>query len=240
MPPADILVLLAAAVLIGALVQGVVGLGLGLVGAPAITLLAPELMPGTILFLACVLPFFTLAREWSATDWWGLRWAFIGRIPATAVGAWAVSVVSDRTLAIMVGAVVLAAVVLTVRTVRLPMRPSVLVGAGVISGVTGTATSIGGPPLALVYQRALGAQVRATLAMYFVVGAAASLAGLAVAGDLTVDQGWAALWLAVPMVIGFGLSGPVRRRVDGGGLRAGVLVVCAMSAVALLLRGVVG
>lgn len=240
MPSAEIVVIIAAAIFVGSLVQGVVGLGIGLVGAPVTTLVAPELMPGTILWLAVVLPVFTLAREWRAIDWWGLRWAFLGRMPATVVGAWIVSVVSARVLGVMVATMILIAVLLTVRTIRLPMKASVLVGAGVVSGVTGTATSIGGPPMALLYQRELGPRVRATLATYFIVGAGASLVGLAVVGELTWDQTVSASWLVLPMVIGFAVSGPIRRRVDGGGIRAAVLVVCAASALVVLIRSLVG
>ena len=240
MPSTEIVLLIAAAIFVGSLVQGAVGLGIGLVGAPVLTLVAPELMPGTILWLATVLPVFTLAREWRAIDWWGLRWAFLGRIPATAVGAWIVSVVSAQALGIMVGVMILAAVVLTVRTVRLPMWAPVLVGAGVVSGVTGTATSIGGPPLALLYQRELGPRVRSTLAAYFVVGAGASLIGLAFVGALTMAQTVTAWWLALPMAAGFAMSGPVRRVIDGDRLRIAVLGVCAASALAVLVRSLFG
>lgn len=240
MPSTEILVVLAAAVLVGALVQGTVGLGLGLVGAPVTTLFAPDLMPGAILILAVVLPVFTLTREWADIDWWGLRWVFLGRLPATVAGAWIVSVVSVRGLGVMVSVVILVAVVLTAWTVRLPISPSTLVVSGVVSGVAGTATSIGGPPLALLYQRELGPRVRATLAMSFVVGALASLAGLAAVGSLTADQGVAALWLALPMVAGHLVSGPVRRRIDRRGLRVAVLAVSATSALVLLARSVTG
>ena len=240
MPPIEIALLIAAAIFIGSLVQGAVGLGLGLVGAPALTLLTPELMPGTILWLSAVLPVFTLAREWRAIDWWGLRWALLGRMPATVVGAWIVTAVSARMLGVLVAVVILTAVLLTLRTVRLPMRVSLLVGAGVISGVTGTATSIGGPPLALLYQHELGPRVRSTLATYFVVGAGASLVGLAVVGELTMAQTTTAGWLVLPMAAGFASSGPVRRRVDGDRLRVAVLSVCAASALVVLVRSLVG
>lgn len=60
---------------------------------------------------------------------------------------------------------VLVAVALTGRVVRVPRRPGPLVGAGVVSRVTGTATSIGGSPLALMYQHESGPRVRATLAV---------------------------------------------------------------------------
>ena len=59
------------AVLAGAVVQAVVGLGIGLVAAPVITLLAPQLMPGVLISLAFVLPMITLAEERRDIDWHG-------------------------------------------------------------------------------------------------------------------------------------------------------------------------
>ncbi|HEY7045362.1 MAG TPA: sulfite exporter TauE/SafE family protein, partial [Nocardioidaceae bacterium] len=54
---------LALAVFTGATVQGLVGLGIGLVAAPVTTLLEPSLMPALLLWLAFVMPVVTLARE---------------------------------------------------------------------------------------------------------------------------------------------------------------------------------
>jgi len=230
----------AVAVAVGALVQGAVGLGLGLVAAPVVTLLDPGLMPGVMIWLATAYPLLTLSTEWRATDWRGLRWAFAGRVPGTALGVVVVGLVSARLLGVLVGVMVLGAVLLTRLVVRLPMRPSVLVGAGVVSGVTGTATSIGGPPLALVYQHVSGERLRATMAAYFLGGGLLSLGGLGLGGELRSSQALTAVALAPFMLAGFALGGPVRRHVDAGRTRAAVLVVCALSAVALLFRSLVG
>ena len=231
---------LAVAVTMGGLVQGAVGLGLGLVAAPVATLVHPSLMPGVMLWLAAAYPLLTLAREGRATDWRGLRWAFLGRLPGTVIGVAVVAVVSARLLSFLVGLTVLVAVLLTWRVVSLPMRRGVLLGAGLVSGVMGTATSIGGPPLALVYQHVTGARLRATMATYFAIGALLSLLGLAVVGELdAVDSLWA-LALAPFLVLGFLLADTVRRHVDAGRTRAAVLSVCAASAVALVVRSAFG
>ncbi len=240
MPPIDVMIVLAVAVFLGAAVQGAIGLGLGLLAAPVAALLAPELVPGTLLWLSMLLPVFTLAREWGHVDWWGLRWAFLGRVPATVLGAWIVSVSSPRVLSVAVGLVILVAVVLTVRTIRLPMRRGVLVAAGAVSGISGTATSIGGPPLALVYQSELGPRVRSTLAVYFFLGAGFSLLALAVVGELDRTETTTALWLTPALVAGFVAASALRRFVDGGRLRLAVMAVCTLSAVTLIVRSLAG
>jgi uncharacterized protein len=231
---------LAVAVTAGGVVQGAVGLGLGLVAAPVAALVDPELMPGVMLWLAAAYPLLTLLREGRATDWHGLTWAFAGRLPGTVLGVVVVSAVSARLLGLIVGVIVLVAVVLTWQVVTLPMRRGVLVGAGIVSGVTGTATSIGGPPLALVYQHVTGPRLRATMATYFFGGALLSLLGLAVVGELDAADGAWALALAPFLVLGFLLAETVRRHVDAGRTRAAVLVVCAASALALVVRSAFG
>ncbi len=235
-PSAGVLALLALAVTAGALVQGSVGLGLALVAAPVAMLVAPSLMPGLLVCLACAYPVFTLAREWRDADWRGLAWAFAGRLPATVLGAWIISVVSVWTLGVLVGAMVVVTVLLTVRLVRLPLRGGSLAGAGVVAGISGTATSIDGPPLALVYQHEPGPRVRATLAFFFLGGGLLSLAGLAAVGELRTQQAATALALAPCLALGFALSVLVQRHVDAGRTRVAVLTVCTVSALALIGR----
>lgn len=231
---------LAAALFVGASLQGVVGLGLGLVLAPVIGLTEPELLPGLALWLALVYPLLTLTRDWRHADRSGLAWALGARVPGTVAGVWLVTVTPTRMLNVLVGSVVLAAVVLTARSLRLRLNRPTLLGAGFVSGVTGTATSIGGPPLALVYQREAPDVLRATLGVYFVVGAAFSLLGLGVSGEMTVQEFQLFLLLTPVLVLGFLVSGPMRARLDRTHVRRFLLTVCAASATLLILRSVFG
>lgn len=234
------LVVVLLAIVLGAFVQSTVGIGLGLVAAPVVTLAAPQLMPGGMLMVVVLLPIVTLARERDEIDWGGLRWAFPARVVGTAVGVWVVASVDDRQLGIAVGAMVLAAVLLTARTVVIPVNRGTLSGAGFVSGVTGTASSIGGPPLALLLQRRSPRQIRTTLAVYFLLGSLLSLVGLAWAGELTVDEAWFALAAVPALVLGFVVSGPLRRRLPAHVVRPLVLLVSGASAVALIVRSTVG
>lgn len=240
MPGLWILAVLAFAVVIGATVQGTVGLGLGLVAAPVTSLTAPSLVPGVLLWLAAAYPVLTLAREWRDVDWPGLAWALPARVVGTVGGVYVVAVASPRALGVGISLMVLLGVALTVRAVKVPVTRGSLIGAGLISGVSGTATSIGGPPFALLYQRRAGAQVRATMAAYFLVGALLSLAGLALAGEADSEDAVVALALVPCLLVGFAISGPLRRHVDAGRTRNAVLLVCATSATALLVRSLAG
>ncbi len=234
------LLLVALALLAGATVQSLVGLGLGLVAAPVITLVEPRLMPELMLWLAFTLPLVTLAGERQDIDWGGLGWSLPTRVLGTVGGVAAVAAVSGSTLGVLVSVMVLTAVLLTWRAVVLPpTRPS-LMAAGLVSGFAGTATSIGGPPMAILYQHRPARQIRTTLAVYFVAGAALSLTGLAVAGQL--HRGTALLALAlVPVLVVGGLLGIwLRPRISEARVRPAVLLVCGSSAVVLLVRSLLG
>lgn len=229
-----------AAVVLGAAVQGSVGLGLGLLAAPVFALMDPTLVPGTILLTTSVLPMLTSLRERHAVDWRGLGFALVGRAPGTAVGVWIVATQPASTTAVVVAVVVLGAVALSVTAWEARPTPRALVAAGVISGVGGTATSIGGPPVALLYQRSDGPTLRATMGMYFLVGNVTSVLALAVAGEVAMRDVTRAAMLLPFLLVGLVLSGPLRRHVDGSRLRVAVLGVSAGSAVLLLVRTLVG
>ena len=97
-----------------------------------------------------------------------------------------------------------------------------------------------GPPLAILYQHHPPRVLRPTLAAYFVAGAARSLLGLGLVGELRLDVLLLALLLCPLLLVGITLSVPVRRRMPGEAVRTAVLVVCAASALALLVRSLVG
>ncbi len=222
------------AVFLGAVVQGSVGFGLGLVGVPVLTMLDPAVMPGAMQVVNMTLPLFTLAVEWRRVDWRGLGFALLGRLPGSVVGAVIVVYVSIHALSVFVAVMVLAAVGLTARAVSLPRNGVTITSAGFVSGITGTATGIGGPPVALVYQTAKGPQIRATLAMFFFLGAAQSIVILALVDHLPARALTTGAALLVPMILGFLVSGPLRRHLDQGKVRVAILAVAAASALGLI------
>jgi uncharacterized membrane protein YfcA len=181
-----------------------------------------------------------LAREALHTDWPGVSWALTGRVAGTAGGIWVLAAVSLRALGIVVGTMVLAVVALSIREAVVPRNRVTLVTAGVISGVTGTATSIGGPPVALLYQRESGPRVRATLSVYFAIGNSVALAALAVTGHLPGRDVIAGLVFTGCAVAGFTVAAGLRRFLDAGRTRAAVLAAAAGSALVLIAHSILG
>ena len=236
-PTATVLAI-ALVVVVGALVQTLVGLGLGLVSAPLVTLLDPALMPELPLLLAAVLPLVTLVESHDQIDWRGLAWVLPARVPGTALGIALLAWFSERALGIAVAVMVLTAVALTGRAVVVPTTRGALGAAGFVSGTTGTTTSIGGPPVALLYQHRPPEQIRSTLAVFFVVGALLSLGGIGLAGRLDGRTVLLGLLLTPCLLVGAWAGARLRPLLPVGGTRYAVLALCALSALVLLVRSV--
>jgi uncharacterized membrane protein YfcA len=231
-------VLIGLVAMLGAYVQAVVGLGIGLVTAPVVALVAPELVPVLPLWLALLISGLNLLGEHEHIDWRSTAWSLPARVPGTFVGAWLVASFSEQQIGVALALMVLLAVGLTIHTVEVPVTPATLGLAGFVAGTTGTATSIGGPPIALLYQHGIPQVVRATLSVFFFGGVILSLTGLALSGSLGSEPSLLALVMSPGVLLGYVVGRRSRRLVDGPWFRRGVLVVCTLSAVALLVRSV--
>jgi uncharacterized membrane protein YfcA len=226
-------------VTLGAYVQAVVGLGLGLLAAPVVALVAPPMVPVLTLWLALLISGLNLVDEHEHVDWRSTAWSLPARVPGTVLGAWLVASFTEEQIGVALAVMVLLAVALTVHTVEVPLNPATLATAGFVAGATGTATSVGGPPIALLYQRGNPQVVRATLSVFFFVGVILSLGGLGITGSLDREPSALALAMSPGVVLGYVVGRRTRGLVDGDAFRWGVLVVCTLSALVLLVRSVV-
>jgi uncharacterized protein len=221
---------------VGSMIQGSIGFGVNVVAGPILVLIDPSLIPGPAVVCALLLTGLVAWRERKDMDLRALRWAFVGRIPATVIAAWAVSRLPERGVAIALGATVLGAVAISLGGFRFRPTPATLVGAGLASGVMGTIAAIGGPPMALVYQDEPGPKIRATLSGFFVVGALLSLGSLAAVGRFGTDELLASGVLVPGTLLGFWLSRWTGGLFDRGFIRPAVLGLCAVAAVGAIVH----
>jgi uncharacterized membrane protein YfcA len=226
-------------VAVGASIQGVMGFGLGLIGAPILALLDPDLVPGPLLFAVLPLTVLVARRERGALDFHGVRWALVGRLPGTIVGSLAIAALPEGPLAVMLGGLVLVAVAISLAGWHVRPTTGTLLTAGAVSGFMGTATSIGGPPMALLYQRQSGPELRATLAAYFVVGGVISLTVLSLAGEFAGAELRAGVILLPGVLAGFAGSAALGRFIDRGHTRTAVLGFSAAASIALIVQQLV-
>lgn len=226
------------AVFVGSAVQGAAGFGLGLIAAPILLLLDPRWVPGPVMASGVALTVLVAYRERGDIDYLGLRFAFIGRTIGTIAAAALLTVVSASAFDFIFASLVLLAVVLSMLGLQISPTPGHATSAGLLSGFMGTISSIGGPPLALLYQREGGARLRATLSALFVIGALISVAALAVIGRFGIVELWLTAFLVPAGVLGFVAAGWLRGLVDHAGVRPLVLALSAASAIVVLIRAI--
>ena len=223
---------------IGAFVQGSVGFGHNLIAAPVLALVDERFVPGPAIAAATVLTALMAVRDRRGLHLGEIRTALIGRIPATILAAATVALLPPTPLAVLFAVLVLVAVALTAMRPHLRPTPRTLLVAGGLSGYMGTATSIGGPPMAMLYANEEGRRMRGTLAGYFLVGSVFSVAALAATGSFGLTEVGLSLVAAPGVVLGFLVSASGARRLDAGHTRPAILTVSALAAVSVLAKTV--
>jgi uncharacterized membrane protein YfcA len=225
-----------AGVTLGAMLQVSIGFGLGMIAAPVLAIVDASLVPAVNLVLACCVTAAVLVQDGASLDVRGAGWALAGRVPGVVAGTLLVTLLPGRVLALLVVAAVFAGVAVTVYGFRpRPTRPAVVV-AGAMSGLMGTATSIGGAPMAMVWAHFAGPRLRSTMGAFFLVGSAMSLAALALAGSVRVDDLWYSLLLVPAAALGFLLARPVGRRLDVRRTRIAAMALSVTGAAVLAVR----
>ena len=228
------LVFISIAVFVAAFIQGSTSIGFALITAPVIGILQPALLPVCVLVLMLPLNFYVLWRERRAVDRFGASWITGGRILGTADGLWVLAALSVNHLSIFVGVSTIAAALATLLMPAFSPSRHIFVAAGLVTGVTETATGIGGPPLALIYQHKPVSVMRSTLALCFLVGQLVSLMTLLVAGRISMLQITAVALLLPALLAGAVLSHFVHHRISNRVLRAFVHVFSITSGLVLL------
>ena len=235
MSPGEILTVVLT-VLFGATLQGSVGFGMGLLASPILILIDPGFVPGPILLSTTVLTVLLVYRERTAIDFHGIQWAMVGRLVGTVLASAILLVVSADQLVLLIGVFILSAVGMSLSGFRFdPIRP-VLVVAGMLSGLLGTIASVGGPPMALVYQHAAGARIRSTMSGFFLLGTILSLGALWYVGRFDAYEIQLTLVMLPSVLTGFVLSKWTAIYVDRGYVRPAVLSVAAGAGLLVIIR----
>ena len=230
----------ASIVTVGAFCQGTIGFGMNLLSAPIVGLVAPHLLPATMVVVGIPMSIAMAIREHDHIDWRGVGTISLGRVPGTALGVWLVTLASVRMLGGIVGAVVLVAVLVSLLSNDHDVTDGAAFSAGLAAGFMDTAAATGGPPEALLYQHRPASEVRSTLAVVFLAGTALSITGLALGGKVAGWQLGVAFALAPPLVVGLAASHRFAARLAGRSLRPAVLMFAGAAGAAALLRALAG
>ncbi len=223
-------------VAIAACIQGSIGFGLAMLAAPLLVLIEPDLVPAPLIVNGLLLTFLMAYRERKAIDVSGVTWMVTGCVPGIVAASVVLTVISADGFTILFSILVLLAVALSALGYSIRLTKTNVLIAGTFSGFMGTTSSIGGPPVALVYQNSTGAQMRGTLSAYFFICGILALVGLFIVGWFGVDELWLALSLLPGLIIGFAVSSITSGKLDRYSLRPAVLVLSGIAAFAVLAR----
>lgn len=235
-------------VVLGAGLQRVAGMGMGLVAAPILSLVLGPLAGVSLSNLAAAVTALTLGVLLRADiDWRRFRAVAPLLVLGSMLGALVVRVANTAVLDVVLGATVLVAIVAALglqrhlnATGRLPALTS-----GAMAGFMNTTAGVAGPAMTVyaVASRWGHRSFAATLQPVFLLANLASvitkvLAGATPAADVVPWWAWGVAVAAVP--VGIGLGTVLARRVSLRAARSAALTVATAGGVVALVRGVLG
>ena len=235
MTPAE-LALALALVFAGSVVQGTIGFGLAVVAAPILLLMDPVFVPGPMLLAAMLLVILVAFRERRDVIGQDIAVATAGRVIGTVPAAYAIGTLPPNVYEMLFAALVTLAVALSISGWHIRRTPANVLMASIVSGVAGTVSSIGGPPMALVYQHESGPRIRGTMSAIFTIGTVISMIGLWWAGRFGAVELMLGLLMMPAVVLGFLLSRFTAGRLDRAHTRPAVLAISTISALLIVLR----
>ena len=229
-----------AAVTLGIGVQAWMGLGFGLLSAPLLYLISPDYVPGPILMLGFILSAMVIVKNRQQVNWTRTLPATLARIPGAWIGAVLLAAMPQHILSIVLGSALLLAIWISTRHIQLQTTPLSLTTAGFFSGVLGTATSVGGPPMALVYQHKDRVTTRNDLALFFLLSTPVSIIMLALNGWFTLQTVYLTLPLIPGVALGYLLAEFLAGRFQEATVKKLIIALSVLAAWSVLLDGLKG
>ena len=224
------------AVMLGACLQGAVGIGFALFAAPIVVLVQPDLVPGPMLVVGGAVSLLAALREWRRIDVRFAMIAFAGRVPGSILAGLVIGFLPRTAFALLFAVLILFAVALSTGRQQVAPRPRMLGIAGFASGFMGTITSVGTPPMGLALQSLDPARMRATIGAFLVAGSIVSLAVLGFAGRFHWREFTLSFLLLPPMALGFCVSSLLVGKIKPAAVRRAVLVISALAALLLIAK----
>jgi uncharacterized membrane protein YfcA len=232
-------------ILIGSCMQRVSGMGVGILGAPVLSLaMGPVEGVMVINVIAAVNASLSTWTQRRTVDW--RKFALIGSVMVVGAvpGAWLITVVSPAVLRIIVGVLILLALAVTTvgrRYVPDATGRAPALVAGTVGGFTNTLAGVAGPVITVYAQASHWDQrtFAATLQPLFIVSGTLSfiIKWLSGAGDIGSEP-WG-IWPAalVAIVLGIAVGTRIARRIDRETAHRLALFLAATGAATVLVRG---
>ncbi len=223
-------------IFVGSYVQTAIGFGLAIVAAPLLFSVSPDYVPAPILICAFFISLLNAMKLRSDISIGGLKMALIGRVPGSILGGFILVMVSSDTLSIWLGLLVWFAVAVSLLPYRIEPTPKRMAVAGFFSGLFGTSSSIGGPPMALLLQHQDANQLRGNLSAFFLFSSIISMVVQIPIGFMTFHHVMLSLPLIPAAWLGYVLARKTTHALPKEKIRIGALVLCLVSGTTAIWR----
>lgn len=237
LPSPMVLAAVFAIITAAAVVQAGLGMGFGIMAAPLLALVAPQFVPVPCIWMGFFTASWTALAERQGIVWPEVGLGSLGRVPGVMAGVGLLAVLADTvSFSLVFGLMVGAGVLISLFGRPLPFTRPNMMAMAALSGTMGTITSVGAPPMALVYQGRAARAARPTLAGFFSIGCIMSLAGLYLAGFGTMQDLVLAFLMLPPLLFGLWIAARTQARFDTR-FRPFLLTISGAAAVLLIVRG---
>jgi uncharacterized membrane protein YfcA len=233
------------AMFIGATVAGTVGFGLGMTATPVLLLVLDPRSAVLMVNTAGIAVYITVMYQTRrALPIRAMAPIGLAGLVGAPIGVYVLSSVSTSALRISITVLILITAVAVAFNVGGGMGRARPLGPilGLVVGALVSGFGIGGPLMVLYFlnYRWSSEAMRASLAFYFLLIMSTSLVGYVVAGLYTTERIELVLIVAIPVLVGFGLSGLLLRRLNEGSFRRGVIGVIVLTSLMVLARELLG
>ncbi|MDX1694410.1 MAG: sulfite exporter TauE/SafE family protein [Ketobacteraceae bacterium] len=222
--------------ILAATLQASVGYGYGIVAVPLLLLVNPAFIPAPFIFASLILMMSVSFTNRKALSGQRLGWIFVGLVAGTPVGVLLLTYFKDINYSLAVAGIILFGVLLSFLRTPVPINPLTQSFCGFLSAVMGTATGVGGAPIALLYQYETGWSIRAVLSVVFCMASLFSFIGVLAGGLFLTEQLLLSLQLIPGVFAGHWLGARLAPWIDRGYSRPAILILSIASVAAVLLK----
>jgi|GEM_PF-50829 len=222
----------------------VTGFGFAIIAVPILSLLlGPK---ASILYIAVSSLLLKIIMIWRTRhdfEWPVLEWTIAGVILGVVPGSYVLMIISSSDLNLFLGGVLLVAVYLMGKKIKLPVR-NLRWGrfwAGILSGFFTGCTSVGGPPLAVWFanEEMPKVSMRANLTWIFASGSILMMLGSVFTGTIHEIGDWHNILYMLPgLIIGDRLGQYWFKRIDQERFQKLLVLIVLLGAVASLFTGI--
>ena len=227
-------------IIFGAITQSAIGIGFG-IPAGILVLLEPSMVPSCIILMGSFLALSNAMLSYKDIIKVDLIYSYTGRVIGSILAMPLIFLtLGTNYYLIIFGVLLLIATYLSAKKWNIVATKKNITIAGTASGLMGTLTGIGGPPMAIVYQNSSAKKVVATLNMFFGIGALFSVLLFIYYDLINLPEVMKSIYLTPGLIIGtyIGRRKIIREFVNRN-LKNLIIAVCFISAVVIILNAII-